>query len=536
MPSPSPSSGVAIAPDALRAEAYQKFRDAFGVDLVKLKAEFSAPWRRADPDVIQTEGRYAAATVPSHRSRQIAWSGIGSAASQLNGWDRERIIVACQQLARDNPIARGIIKRTGEYIVGDGPTILSTAANKKYRERASALFNDWFFQRGEEDVGDYDIRGRWNGVQALHAINKAFRTEGDVLTQKTKFGSMQFIEGLLLRGPKPSGGMFQVAEGTNNRIVDGVELNEYGRPTAFWYGNWDAGTGTTVRDIVTHPADEFTYFLSNPNDEWIGSVRGEPSIQAHWELHYIAESFIKNTGIAAELGTFLSTFIESPDSSQWQAGMEAAASGTQPSTGRRNIDIGPASVHFLKPGEKISQLETKFPQTNFAEFVKTLFMLLGAEEGLPNAALLYDASGLSWSNIKAILAMAARCHQRQQEYLSRWVRAQWRWKMEDWTKRGMLPRAGAVDWRKVNVQFPDPPVLSFSEEVKGYVDAVNNNFMTKQQVLDRLGTGDTESVDRVRGEERAGEIANGIVPAALPGAKPIDGATPDQSTTQDTAV
>jgi len=515
------SDSLVVSPDALRAEAYRKIRDSFGVDMAKLKAQFAAPWRRGpeDPDAISIEGRYAAATTPSHRSRQIAWAGIGSASSHLNGWDREKIIIACQQLGRDNPIARGIIKRTGEYIIGDGPTILSRATNKRFRERATALFNDWFFQKGEEDTGDYEIRGLWNGVQALHAINKAFRTEGDVLTTKTKLGSMQFTEGLLLRNPGSTSGAFSKSD-DGRRMVDGVELDDYGKPVAYWYGTWDAMTGTSVVNVKAHPVNEFTYFLSNPNDEWIGSVRGEPSIQAHWELHYIADSFVKNTGIAAELGTFLSTFIESPDAAQWQASMENAATG-QPSKGRRNIDLGPASVHFLRPGEKIQQLETKFPQTNFAEFVKTLYMLLGAEEGIPIAALLYDAEGLSWSNIKAILAMAARCHQRQQEYLARWVRAQWRWKLEDWMKRGMLPRAGASEWKLVNVQFPDTPVLSFGEEVKGYVEAINANLMTKQQALDRLGNGTAEEVTRIRGEERADEIAKGVLPIAQPGAMPV---------------
>lgn len=472
-----------------------------------VRTRFAAPWKLTEATAL-----YHSATIPPHRARALRTMAVASPSGHLPNYARQSIIQVCQDLARNNSVARSIIARVQEHAVGNGPTVTSTSTNAEFNKKADAWFDDWFFQLGEEDTGKFDVRGKWNGVQTLNAIQKAWRTDGDTLVQLLTWGEVQVVESLLITSPGGSG-IRRLDNG--NDLIDGIEVDQFGRHRAYHIGRWGSSQWT-IDSPVRVLASDYTIFLANPNCEWIGGVRGEPSLQAQWENITALDSFIRNTAIASEIATFFGVIVKSENPGALQDAEEADSEEQGGAEGTMRLE--PAMVKRLRIGETIEQIKPEFPQVGFAEFTRALAMIVGAEEGLPDVALMYNGAGLSWSNIKAILALAYRRRQIEQDVLGRLVRRLRTWKLEQWADDGII--ALPSDYRKCNVKFPGVPVLSFLEEVEGYKLATECNFMTGQQACDNLDTGNKADITRHRGVERRLEIGEGVPPPTTPGSMP----------------
>lgn len=485
-----------------------------------VQRKFTAPWRplTAEHTGEPIEARYASATPSAHRTRSTATATTASPAGHLNNWDREKIVALCQDLARNNPIARSVIARKQEFTVGNGPIITSASADSAFNAEADKLFNDCFYGHGEYDTPPIEVRGIWNGVQILNAINKAWDTDGDLLLINTT-GGIQAVESLLIRSEftRAYGATTQVGK-LEGEEVDGIIHDPVTRKhIGYRLHKWD-GTQTMTKFVRIQPADENTLFIMNPSADWIGAVRGEPALQALWEPITALESFIRNSAGAAELATFFAALVSGDDAAQIQAADEAQAEGQQPSTGPNYQDFYPMMVRHLPAGSTVTQIKPEFPQIGFGEFVKSMSRIIGAESAIPDAALLFDGSSLSWSNIKALMALAHARRKIEQDVLIRVVR---------WMRARILPglcKANGItmpdDWKRCEVVFNGVPVLALGDEVKAWSQMVEKNLCTHQQACDNFNTGTSASIIKTRGEERKREIAAGVVPMTTPGSVP----------------
>lgn len=506
-------SSIAMPPmDAPRADV--------GAWLDAMQKRHAAPWRKITSEAsAEIEMRYASATPSAHRTRSTSTATAASAVGHLNSYDRERIVLLCQDLARNNPIARSVIARKQEFTVGNGPIITSASEDAEFNAEADRLFNDCFYGHGEYETPPIEVRGLWNGVQILNAICKAWDTDGDCLLLHTGSG-VQLIESLLIRSEsyRSYGAKVEVKLGNSTVVgeeVDGIIVDTSGnKHLAYRLWKWD-GSQVSTKFVRMQPADASTMFVSNPSADWIGAVRGEPALQALWEPITSLESFIRNTGAAAELATFFALLIKSDDAAQIQSADEAQADGSQPTSGPNHQDLYPFMLRYLKPGDSVEQIKPQFPQVGFGEFVKSMARVIGAEAAIPDAALMFDGSSLSWSNIKALMALAHARRKIEQDVLQRVVR---------WMRNRILPglcEAKGIalpdDWRRCEVVFNGVPVLSLGDEVKAWTEMVNNNFATHQQACDNFNTGNTASITKTRGEEKTLMQKAGVLPQAMPG-------------------
>lgn len=485
----------------------------------EVQRRYTAPWRPVTSEHTgeAVEARYASATPSAHRARSTTTATTASASGHLNNWDRERIVSLCQDLARNNPIARSVIARKQEFTVGNGPIITSASEDAKFNAEADRLFRDCFFGHGEYDTPPIDVRGIWNGVQFLNAIVKAWDTDGDLLLINTTKG-IQAVESLLIRSEfnhAAYGATVSVGKSKGEEI-DGVIHDPVTRKhIGYRLYKWD-GTQTANKFVKIQPADENTLFLLNPSADWIGAVRGEPALQALWEPMTALESFIRNSAGAAELATFFAALVTGDNATQIQAADDDQAEGQQPSTGPNYQDFYPMMLRFLPAGSTVTQIKPEFPQIGFGEFVKSMARIIGAESAIPDAALLFDGSSLSWSNIKALMALAHARRKIEQDVLIRVVR---------WMRLRILPElckanniAMPDDWKRCEVVFNGVPVLALGDEVKAWVEMVNNNLCTHQQACDNFNNGDSATIIKTRGEEKARMVEADVLPIAMPGA------------------
>lgn len=491
-----------------------------------LRAALTAPWKKREASSVhagEAKAQYASATVPVHRQKQARNATTASAVGHLPAGDRRVIVNLCQAMERDNPYAKAIVARTQELTIGDGPVITSASKDAKFNEEADALFNDYFFQLGEyETTPSFDVRGQWNGVQTCHAILKAWLTDGDCLIVNTPTG-IQAIESHLIRTPN---GLTIGSSGTN-RIVDGVELDSLNRHIAYHIERWSDHETTTTRSgrgkkaaaLAPIPAGKASMFLVNPNADKIGAVRGEPGLQTIWEPLMALASYSMSVAVAAEMGTYFGIIRKTNNPGALADMAEDLFDGEQPNAPQpKQIDLMPGMVEEIGSNESIEQIKPEFPTTNYGEYVRSMLMQIGAQFGLPDCALIYNGAGLSWSNIKALLALSWPRRKIEQMVLAQLVRRIRDWKMKEICEAASL--AMPADWRKCEVVFPSVPVVSLGDEAKALAEMRDTNLITHKQACDMLNTGNSSAIIKANGITRKQEIANGVVPLAKPGSIP----------------
>ena len=485
----------------------------------------------------------------------------GAAFTHLTQADADAIRNDCNAAARDNPIARAFVKRSQDFTVGDGPIIKATTSNPEWNAAHDRLMlafaaGDLVVERQarrqagtqagrEEEAADLASGGDPISIpvepmgrdlaSVLRLIDKAWKTDGDILIidrDLAKDGAMlQLVEAARVRkynerfngGRKPAG---------QNDIVSGVEINAIGKPIKYHVASWSQG-GTSADainsvEVLAGVCD----LVINPVDDTAGMVRGEPGLQAVLQLLERIDAFVDKTLLAAEIATLFSLIVTHPQPGQFQQAMVAAADAAEdrePENATKQVDLQPGGMVTLPVGATVTQTDPKHPTTNFRDFVHTLIMLAAADgAGLPMAATHLEAGGLSWSNIKALLAMGYRSIEVKQDRLRRVVRRLRRRVVIELIERGALPPVpvgedGRSEIDRLDVIFPNAPVLDFASESKGYGDAVQAGLMTSDEATQRLGTGTAESVTRAIAEEQKLRRELGVVTVAVPGATQVTG-------------
>jgi capsid protein len=478
----------------------------------------------------------------------------GAAFTHLTQADADAIRNDCNAAARDNPIARAFVKRSQDFTVGDGPIIKATTSNPDWNaahDRLMLAFAAGDLVVSEAGRGDEgrETRGREVAVpvepmgrdlaSVLRLIDKAWKTDGDILLidrDLAKDGAMlQLVEAARVRklNERFSGGGGKKPAGQND-IVAGVEINAIGKPVRYHVTSWGFG-GTSVNYGDTVPVDAAACDLViNPVDDTAGMVRGEPGLQAVLQLLERIDAFVDKTLLAAEIATLFSLVVTHPQPAAFQQAMVQAADAAEdrePENATKQVDLQPGVMQTLPLGATVEQVKPEHPTTNFRDFVHTLIMLAAADgAGLPMAATHLEAGGLSWSNIKALIAMGYRSIEVKQDRLRRIVRRLRRRVVMELIRLGALPPVpvdaqGRSEIDKLDVIFPNAPVLDFASEAKGYGDAVRDGLMTSDEATQRLGTGTAESVTRAIASEQDLRRELGVVTMAMPGATPITGGT-----------
>jgi capsid protein len=448
----------------------------------------------------------------------------GAAWAHLDRATRDNLRRDCQGLKRNNVIARLLLNRHTDFIVGDGAVVKPTTPDAKWNAEVARLWNLWADGCDPDLLGRPNLRGLTTFWQDCRGIVGAWLTEGDRLAVEVLDAedrvTFQYIPAERVIN---SGGAYMDSPG----MVGGVEMDARGAVAAYHVGEWDR-SGSGVRLVGTHRVSaESAVLMPNPVGYEEEQVRGEPALQAALDLFEVIDGFILSTAVAAEVATWFAAMIQSERPAEIQSALENAVidqPDRENSYQQKEVTLAPGEVFYGRPGETIQQLKPEHPTTQFKDFVFSLVQMVGADLGVPMVLALYESGQMSYSNLRGVLAVAARGFEFKQSVLAGYVSWVYRRKVGEWMRRGLV--GFRDDWDKHTVKFPPAPVVDFKMEVEGYTAAVEQNFITKGQVVELLGTGVFGDIVSERGAEKKAEEAAGVVPADKPGAQRPGNADP----------
>jgi len=175
---------------------------------------------------------------------------------------------------------------------------------------------------------------------------------------------------------------------SGKRIVEGIEIDEFGREIAIHVANDPNKTETTrvpvmgtSRRFVIHPT----------NDDTLGGVRGTPLLaNCVHELQKITDGTVAELE-AMVLNAVMAVWIKpGPDApaSRALAGIQkrgttesCESQGTE--TGQTTFDKPGLIIQSLKKGEEIQSFDSKRPNVNFGTFIDHIVKHMAASKGVP---------------------------------------------------------------------------------------------------------------------------------------------------------
>lgn len=336
-------------------------------------------------------------------------------ADALRAWARA--------LVRDNAYAWGVVDTIVSSVIGCGISAQSQVETPEgtdiedINERRDSVWQEWC------DV--CDVNGRLNFAEIQQLAQREIVEAGEVLihlvnTPAKKYRgiyrpvpfAIELIEADRLATEKDT---YKIRDNGANRIVRGVELDDLGKPVAYWI-------------YPEHPNSPYAGGRTNPERydakdilhlyriDRIGQSRGAswfaPVMSWLRDLGVYVDNEIQASAVAACFGVAVTT-------------TGRAGSGLMPSTDSESTDdngnqfeyLEPAMVVRLNPGESVESINPGRPNSASEPWINLMLRGIAVGTGLSYEIVARDYSKTNYSSSRTSQLEDRRRFRRWQQYM-----------------------------------------------------------------------------------------------------------------------
>lgn len=451
-------------------------------------------------------GGYEAASRTRMSSGRTRLRG-GSVDSFLDAQTLDYLRRDGRSLMRNNPIARGMVRRCIDMIAGGrGFTAHAATDDAAWNEQADAWWDEYW-----HDKRRCDARGMMNGDELVRAAVRQVIIDGDAVVVPQDYGLLQFVDAERIVNPE--------GRANTDRLINGVEVDNLGMPAKFHIADYRLGGSTLERKTTGIDADQ-CWFLCRP--EWMSQTRGEPRLGAVSDDFDRIRDFIDTTLTAAQTAAMFTGVLQQTDPTQNPFGAPVSAQESDTDGSSQDVlDIEMGSMMRLKTGESFSQMEAKHPNATFESFIVNLVRIVGQDLDLPLEVALLHFGLTVFASAKASLTVCLQSIETWQEWLIHsLLRPWWKWRIAMAILDGELPE----NRQFTRVTWTPPARPNLDPQGKSTTDAV-----LVGQAMKTLAAVAAESGQDWRAiiDQRAAELeymrAKGVPVAPMPGAGPGSG-------------
>jgi len=331
----------------------------------------------------------------------------------------------CRQLTMEAPIIIGIYKTLTTNVIGDGlrpePTpdadFLGMLPEDVKKWKASVMRLWEIFAESTS----CDVYHRDNFYELTRLAFRAQLESGDCFVTMPRFErrndpfalKLQVIEADCCSDPDAVERIEH--ERLGNDIYGGVEISKWGNVEGYWFFT---GHPLARRRPHTFSHNDVAYprwifipaygaetglpnVLHLMESERPGQRRGIPLAATVVELALTLDRYIKAEAIAAQVQALFTVIITSDNPLALIGEMERMEwldkqelKNKDDDDDLRDIELGPGTIQFAKPGDKVETVNPSRPNTAFEPFIKMCLQMIGPAVGLPYELLvqLYQAS------------------------------------------------------------------------------------------------------------------------------------------------
>jgi lambda family phage portal protein len=296
-----------------------------------------------------------------------------------------------RDMERNSDVARSIIVALKHNVVGPGFNLQMKTEDEKINALIEKLWREWCEPRNCEVTGQQSFREILNTVVTRTVI------DGGCLALKTYVGNKKFPFQLQMREVDDIDSLGQLRnKDTGNIIADGVELNQYNKPIAFWLKETDPNGEMTLSATRVDASRVIFLWQKERFSEYRGHSQFAPIIDTVHDLY----DYIRSVSYAQKILAAICVFIKKtiPDAVGTQLGRFVGKDeGGQPI---RQQKIKPGQILELQPGEDISAVTPSGSATDANAFMTATQRRSAAALGLSLEATARDVSQVNYSSAR----------------------------------------------------------------------------------------------------------------------------------------
>ena len=299
-----------------------------------------------------------------------------------------------RDLVRNNEYAARFVKLVDENVIGmygieaqpanrlaDGT--LDRALNRKIRD----AFEAW---GSSPDCASADGRLSWLDLQGL--VARSLPADGEVFLRLVRAARNPFGFALTPIAPELCDHEYSIAAGRGQaEIRQGVEIDESGRPVAYWFWTSHPSDYARKRERIRIPASEIVhvYLVDRP-----GRIRGVPwfapvLFKSKMLDGYEEAELVAARTAAAKMGFFKKTADAPPENPNTQGQQDDLY-----------IEVEAGSMEILPTGYEFQGWDPQHPSTAFETFTGTILRGLASGMNVSYASLTGDLRNANYSSAR----------------------------------------------------------------------------------------------------------------------------------------
>lgn len=342
-----------------------------------------------------------------------------------------------RRLESESPLAHGILDRSDENVVGVGITVRPKTDSDEFNKEIGDLWGEWTSGKTA------DIRRTYSFGQLQRLAHRAKNRDGDcgfVLIDRTEQGyrwpELQFIESDQIESPtsRPD---------ARARMYEGVELNAYNAPAAYW-----------VKGAAGHERVEARDFVFMHNTCRYNVARGQSKFHGTYRLFDQLEGHIEAVVVAARIAASQAMIAKrkQPQDALRRLGTANTVNRAVDNMPVPAKPIEAGMINFIDIDEDLVGFNPTQPHQDFQGFVTTISRFLGLKFGLTVERVLLDFHQANYSVSRSTALQEQKAAEPEQvEFDASFFARVYPWFVAKMVKLGRVatvppPNAWAYEW------------------------------------------------------------------------------------------
>lgn len=433
--------------------------------------------------------------------------------------DLDRLRARSRDMAKNNEYANKFLRMVRNNVVGpEGFTLQCRVADPNGNQDSAAnkaieaAFDRW------ARPGNCEVTGRLSFADVCRAQVVALARDGEILLKHVK-GRGDFGYQLQVLDVARIATHVNTAGSKNgNRIINGVEVDQYLRPVAFHLWTAPMIPGDYTRALERVPAADYIHAFIPLEPE---QNRGVPWMHAGMRRCNDLNGYREAAVIAARVGASKMGFFTSPDG-------QPPSSDSKDENGNFVQEAAPGEFGVIPQGYGFQEFNPSYPHDQFDAFVKATLRGISAAWGVAYNGLANDLEGVNFSSIRAGVL----------DERDEWLVVQ-NWFIntvlipvfENWLESALLsgaitlpsgkalpaeklPKFNAHVWQGRRWQWVDP-----LKDVEAAITAINNGLTSPQQIAAQTGRDVEDVLDEIaRFQQMVADKGIELIKGPLPSA------------------
>jgi len=391
---------------------------------------------------------------------------IRSEELELKNYDRDRLVSACLELRRNNPIVASLSRLRKADVVGRGIHPQPSTGDNDLDARIEECWDD--FSKSPEVTGTMSMRD----LQQQMIDSLLFYGDCGLIIGNQE---VQFVDGSRIANPSGYSTSDETSEYQN-----GVRVDELGKPTGYVIGNRVSGM---VRNQNLVPARDFIPFLKRIRPV---QYRGIPELAPVLNTLQDCDEYDRVEMIAAKVSASLSVAVKRENSYEFELQNRLDASEQDELGNLEQFEHG--RFHYLEAGEDISVIGGGGrPNVDGIQWVSYLLRKVGSAVGIPLEFLMMEIGGSSFSASQGVVLQYQQTVESYQSDLIRVLESLYRRWLSQKIASGELDVSKVANPFKVRWQRPAFRWVNRAAQVKADMEYFRAGAMSLDDITAPFG-------------------------------------------------